>query len=69
MKKVLTGARAPGCKEAEHFGALGVQSVASHPGPGSYEAHPAGRMLSGTGYEQESPDPWGVHVCREGAIK
>ena len=27
------------------LGALGVQSVASHPGPGSSEAHPAGRMI------------------------
>jgi len=27
------------------FGALGVQLVASHPGPGSSEAHPAGRMI------------------------
>ena len=27
------------------LGALGVQSLASHPGPGSSEAHPAGRMI------------------------
>ena len=27
------------------LGALGVQSLTAHPGPGSSEAHPAGRMI------------------------
>ena len=36
------------------LGALGVQSVASHPGPGSSEAHPAGRMI-GIGLRAREP--------------
>ena len=36
------------------LGALGVQSSASHPGPGSYEAHPAGRMI-GIGLRAREP--------------
>ena len=51
----------------EHF--VGVQSATSHPGLGSYEAHPAGRMLGDGLPGQERPDPWGVRVRRGGAIK
>ena len=36
------------------LGALGVQSVTSHPGPGSSEAHPAGRMI-GIGLRAREP--------------
>ena len=36
------------------LGALGVQSSASHPGPGSSEAHPAGRMI-GIGLRAREP--------------
>ena len=44
------------------LGALGVQSVTSHPGPGSSEAHPAGRMI-GIGLRAESPSPGGCAVA------
>ena len=36
------------------LGALGVQLSASHPGPGSSEAHPAGRMI-GIGLRAREP--------------
>ena len=36
------------------FGALGVQSSTAHPGPGSSEAHPAGRMI-GIGLRAREP--------------
>ena len=36
------------------LGALGVQSSTSHPGPGSSEAHPAGRMI-GIGLRAREP--------------
>ena len=36
------------------LGALGVQSVTAHPGPGSSEAHPAGRMI-GIGLRAREP--------------
>ena len=41
-------------KQREALGALGVQSVTSHPGPGSSEAHPAGRMI-GIGLRAREP--------------
>ena len=36
------------------LGALGVQSLTAHPGPGSSEAHPAGRMI-GIGLRAREP--------------
>ena len=38
----------------EALGALGVQSSTAHPGPGSSEAHPAGRMI-GIGLRAREP--------------
>ena len=40
--------------ELRLLGALGVQSVTSHPGPRSSEAHPAGRMI-GVGLRAREP--------------
>ena len=45
---------AVGSPEAGALGALGVQSLTSHPGPGSSEAHPAGRMI-GIGLRAREP--------------
>ena len=42
------------CNFTEKLGALGVQSSTAHPGPGSSEAHPAGRMI-GIGLRAREP--------------
>ena len=41
-------------RESPALGALGVQSLTAHPGPGSSEAHPAGRMI-GIGLRAREP--------------
>ena len=44
----------PSPSRGVRFGALGVQSATAHPGPGSSEAHPAGRMI-GIGLRAREP--------------
>ena len=41
-------------RDVPNLGALGVQSLTAHPGPGSSEAHPAGRMI-GIGLRAREP--------------
>ena len=43
------------CPRAIALGALGVQSVTSHPGPGSSEAHPAAGRMIGIGLRAREP--------------
>ena len=52
MRDMLAARAAYDSEQA--LGALGVQSLTSHPGPGSSEAHPAGRMI-GIGLRAREP--------------